>query len=57
MNLLKIEKATDDQRMVVEEVNDEVMDHVAAGIEVISGKRGRSYIGVRPFWNFKIYYF
>ena len=46
MNLLDIDKAKDEQRLISEEVNDTVMEHVMAGIEIISGKRGSQYFGV-----------
>lgn len=46
MNLLDIDKAKDEQRLISEEVNDTVMEHVTAGVEIISGKRGSQYFGV-----------
>ncbi len=46
VNLLDIDRKKDDQRMISEEVNDTVLEHMMAGIEIISGKRGSLYIGV-----------
>ncbi len=46
MNLLDIDKAKESQRLIAEEVHDTVAEHVMAGIEVISGKRGSQYFGV-----------
>lgn len=46
MNLLDIDKASDDQKKISEEVNDNVMEHLMAGIEIISGRRGSQYLGV-----------
>jgi len=43
---LDIDKAKASQRLIAEEVNDTVIDHLMAGIEVISGKRGSQYFGV-----------
>ncbi len=45
VNLLDIDKAKDSQRLIAEEVHDTVAEHVMAGIEVISGKRGSQYFG------------
>ena len=49
VNLLDIDKAKDEQRMISEEVNDNVIEHLMAGIEIISGKRGSQYFGVSTF--------
>ena len=46
VNLLDIDKAKESQRLIAEEVHDTVAEHVMAGIEVISGKRGSQYFGV-----------
>lgn len=45
VNLLDIDKASDDQKKISEEVNDNVMEHLMAGIEIISGRRGSQYLG------------
>ncbi|TRY63115.1 hypothetical protein TCAL_08230 [Tigriopus californicus] len=45
VNLLEIDKASDDQKKISEEVNDNVMEHLMAGIEIISGRRGSQYLG------------
>ena len=47
MNLLDIDKASEEQRMISEEVNDTVVDHLMSGIITIVGKKGRHYLGVR----------
>lgn len=46
VNLLDIDKKDESQRLIAEEVNDTVMEHLMAGIEIISGKRGSQYFGV-----------
>ncbi len=46
VNLLDIDKKKEsEQRMISEEVNDTVIEHTMAGIEIISGKRGSQYFG------------
>jgi len=44
VNLLKIDKKKDEQKTLNEELNDNVLDHIMAGIEVISGRQGQAYI-------------
>ena len=41
VNLLNIEKKKDDQKLITEEVNDTVLEHIMSGVDVISGKRGK----------------
>ena len=48
VDLLGIDRKSDVERLISEEVNDTVMEHMMAGIEIISGKRGHQYIGVSP---------
>ena len=43
VNFLNIDKKTDDNVTLSEEINKKVFEHVMAGIEVISGKRGHFY--------------
>jgi len=43
VNLLNIEKKKDEQKLITEEVNDTVLDHIMSGVDVISGKRGKQY--------------
>ena len=47
VNLLNIEKKKDEQKLITEEVNDTVLDHIMSGVDVISGKRGKQYFQVR----------
>ena len=47
VDLLGIDRKTEVERLICEEVNDSVMDYMMAGIEIISGKRGHQYFGVR----------
>jgi hypothetical protein len=47
VNLLDIDRKGDDHRSISEEVNCTVVEHLIAGIEIISGNRGRHYLGVR----------
>lgn len=45
VNLLDIDKAKSDQKSISEEVNETVMEHILAGIEIISGRaRGSHYL-------------
>ena len=47
VNLLDIDKAKSDTKLVSEEVNETVMEHILAGIEIISGRaRGSHYLNV-----------
>ena len=46
VNLLNIEKKKDEQKLITEEVNDTVLDHIMSGVDVISGKRGKQYFQV-----------
>ena len=48
--MLDIDKANSDQKLISEEVNETVMEHILAGIEIISGRaRGSHYLNVsRP---------
>ncbi len=46
VDLLGIDRKSEIERLICEEVNDSVMDYMMAGIEIISGKRGHQYIGV-----------
>ena len=44
--MLNIEKKKDEQKLITEEVNDTVLDHIMSGVDVISGKRGKQYFQV-----------
>ena len=44
VNLLNIEKKKDDQKLITEELNDNVLEHIMSGVDVISGKRGKQYL-------------
>lgn len=47
VNLLDIDKAKSDTKLISEEVNETVMEHILAGIEIISGRaRGSHYLNV-----------
>ena len=46
VNLLNIDKKREEQRLISEEVYESFFEHLTSGIEVISGKRGRGYLGV-----------
>ena len=46
VNLLNIEKKKEEQKLISEEVNDNVIDHIMSGIDLISGKRGKQYLQV-----------
>jgi len=43
VNFLNINRKTDDNITLTEEINKKVFEHVMAGVEVISGKRGHFY--------------
>ena len=47
VDLLGIDRKSEIERLICEEVNDSVMDYMMAGIEIISGKRGHQYFGVK----------
>jgi hypothetical protein len=49
VDLLGIDRKSEIERLICEEVNDSVMDYMMAGIEIISGKRGHQYFGVKSF--------
>ena len=43
--MLDIDKAKSDTKLISEEVNENVMEHILAGIEIISGRaRGSHYL-------------
>ena len=45
--MLDIDKAKSDTKLISEEVNENVMEHILAGIEIISGRaRGSHYLNV-----------
>ncbi len=46
VNLLDIDKKKDEQRLITDEVNETVIEHIMSGIDVISGKRGKQYLVV-----------
>ena len=46
VNLLNIDKKKDEVRLISEEVNDTVIEHIMSGVDVISGKRGKQYFQV-----------
>ena len=47
VELLNIEKKKDEQKLIAEEVNDNVTDHLMSGVDVIAGNRGKQMISVR----------
>ena len=46
VNLLDIDKKKDKRPSIYEEINESLMDQVVAGVELISGQRGRHYVHV-----------
>ena len=46
VDLLNIDKKKEEGNSISEEVNDNVMEHIMSGIDVISGKRGKQYFQV-----------
>ena len=46
VNLLDIDKKKEEQKLISDEVNDTVIEHIMAGIDVISGKLGKQYLTV-----------
>ena len=46
VNLLKIDKKKDDAKKITEEVNDNIIEHIMSGIDLISGRRGNKYFHV-----------
>lgn len=46
VNLLDIDKAKDERKMISEEINESVFQHTMAGIEVICGRSGSNRFGV-----------
>ena len=46
VDLLNIDKKKEEGNTISEEVNDNVMEHIMSGIDVISGKRGKQYFQV-----------
>ena len=52
--MLDIDKAKSDTKLISEEVNENVMEHILAGIEIISGRaRGSHYLNV-SYESFKL---
>ena len=43
VNLLNIDKKKDEQKLITEEVNDAIIEHVMSGVDVIAGKKGHAY--------------
>ena len=46
VDLLNIDKKKEEGNSISEEVNDNIMEHIMSGIDVISGKRGKQYFQV-----------
>ena len=40
VNLLKIDKKKSEEKLIAEEVNDNVIDHIMDGVDIIAGKKG-----------------
>lgn len=50
VNLLNIDKIKEgEQKLISEEVNDSVIEHIMSGVDVISGKRGKQYFQVQHY--------
>lgn len=47
MDLLNIDKKKEEQKLIAEEVNDNLIEHIVSGIDIISGQKGRYYLQVR----------
>ena len=43
VNLLNVDKATDEQKSLMEELNDTVLADLLPGIEIIIGRSGKHY--------------
>ena len=44
VNLLKIDKKKNEDKIISEEVNDNVMDHLTAGIDLIAGRKENFFL-------------
>ena len=54
MNLLDIDKKNEDPNTISDVIFSSVIDHVFAGIEIVSGHRGHHYVHVRLFSTFAL---
>lgn len=51
VNLLRIDRKKDEQKRIAEEVNDNLIEHIMSGINLISGQKGRIYLHVSETEN------
>ena len=51
VNLLNIDKKKDEQRLITEEVNDTLIEHVVSGVDIISGKRGKRFQALLEYYD------